>query len=323
MKSYNTNREERERVKRGENYYNQFLPEYENWLNGENNIEQLTEKTKILKESKASKPSRKIKHKLCLALGASGLILCSQSAIKNLSNSNDMDNNNVGSIIEILEDIHVSEKERAYASNALYAAKVCSDSKSTMKEKKEAEEQIFQYMVSGMGKKIGKNIVLAKINQAKLYGDYECIKYDSYDESLVTFVDRQARDNSRERGIEISGVSGDMYSIDCQLLSRKLPKDMAFLVEDILDYDECETRQEWIKAGKQLLEDEETIMCEFFALDERGNMNEITQKEYSRRKQQYIDDKRKIENESKRGMYKKYDFVAWYDGKAKSYDKER
>lgn len=164
------NNEETDRIKRGEFYYNSFLPEYEKWKKGESEVVQ---NNKTFNKCEApTKTKSKPKHRTFLAIGTAGLILCTQYMVSKVGPKNSAKNiKDNTSIIEIPEDIEISKDEKIATKKAFSAINICNDKISGKKQIKKAEDDIYEYMVSGMGKNVAESVLKTKISQAKLYGN--------------------------------------------------------------------------------------------------------------------------------------------------------
>ncbi len=62
-----------------------------------------------------------------------------------------------------------------------------------------------------------------------------------------------------------------------------------------MNCDECNSRQEWLNVGKQLLKDEETVICEYYLLGIDGNLREVDKKSFDKRKLEYEEEKNRVQ----------------------------
>ena len=279
-----------ERIKRGENYYNEIYPE----------IHQSIQK----KEKRETKNNnRKITRNLIIALGASGLLIIGAPIAKNVKYQRDIDKENAEFMTIVPDNIKISEKEREDTKKYLKAVDdYLNNSEITWQQKSEAENIIVEFMVSDEGKKVAESVAYTKINQAKMYGDYEYFEYENGTDDVYWINDRV----ENEKGFRINGVDNSTYSTKYQLFTKKIPKNLAALTEDILDYGDWKDKEQCIKDGINLGTDLETVMYEYYLLDEKGNINRVNEKDFDDKKEEYKEKIKEEDDKQREDIYEKY-----------------
>lgn len=290
MNNEDINNVKSERIKRGERYYNEIYPEVHK--NKENDA----------KSSRGSKINKK--RTLMLAIGASGLVIIGTPVVKNVRYQRDIDKANEAFVTNVPENISLSEEQREDTQKYLEAINTyLNDGEIDWKDKLEAENVIVEFMASNEGKAVAEKIAYAKINQAKLYGDYDSFN-NSYDNKEEIYWINDKIEN--EKGFKINGIDSTIYSTKYQILSKKIPENLSALTEDILDYGDWKSKDDCLKAGVDLGSDIETVMCEYYLLDKNGNIKRVNEKDFNEKKGEYKNKLKKEDDKNREDFYEKY-----------------
>ncbi len=194
---------------------------------------------------------------------------------------------------EIAQQFSKEEREdlqKFFESIRIY--KKYKDSKfSTTEEQayQDAKDYIADYAVSGNLKTAATKTIAAKLEKAKLYGDYDCKHKENSEVKFIRDLD------GNQTCFKINGVGDEQYELGFGIFKNKIPDNLEDLAEYVILYDD--NMESWKKSEKNIIggrkecekdaikmgEALEKTIYESYIIAKNGDIIRISDEEFKKR----------------------------------------